>query len=116
METDDWVAEDADAHLLRHLQRACDSLPFELLEVAQTPDAVFEVRVAWTGRKNGISAVREAVFALVGSFAESATYVRQHRHAGKLAFDVVTGMLASDAEFASHGHTLRIHVRDPFGD
>ena len=113
METSDWVAEDADAHLLPHLRRACESLPLELVDAVTTDDAVFEIHVAWTGPKNRAVEVRQAIYALIGSIAESATYIRQRdRDAGKLEFDVVTGMLASDTDFASHGHTLRIHVRD----
>lgn len=112
MESSDWVAEDADAHLLPHLRRACGSLALELVKAVTTADAVFEIQVAWAGPKNRAADVREAVFTLIGSIAESATYIRQREERGDLVFDVVTGMLASDTDFASHGHTLRIHVRE----
>ena len=61
--------------------------------------------------------IRAAVFALVGSFAEIATYVRQRRirrprtEDETLLFEIVTGILDDgDNEFAPHGHTVRITV------
>lgn len=102
-----WVAEEPEVHLLPHLERACESLPFELVSAQRTVDGVFDVTVRWTGGAS-VGAVREAVFALIGSFAESATAIRQRRDGG-LVFEVATGML-DDAEFAPHGHTLRFTV------
>jgi hypothetical protein len=57
-----------------------------------------------------VGAARAAVFAALGSIAESATYVRQRRAGDFLEFEVVTGLLARDTTFASHGHTLRLVV------
>jgi hypothetical protein len=58
-----------------------------------------------------------AVFSLIGSFAESATYVRQRRVASdcdrlpmKLQFEVGRGELASDTRFDPHGHAVVINV------
>jgi len=108
-----WVAEDADAHLLPHLRRACEPLGLELVEAATTTDAAFEVRIAVLAPEKRIGDVRAAIFTLIGSIAESATYVRQRRdESGDVVFEVVTGMLESDTDFRSHGHTLRIHVLD----
>ncbi len=104
----DWVAEDPEAHLLPHLRRACERLPFELGETSADPN-VFEVRLAWSG-DGGVGAIRAAVFALIGSVAESATFVRQRREGNELSFEVVTGMLGSDAHFAPHGHALILRV------
>lgn len=57
------------------------------------------------------------MFSLVGSFAESATYVRQRRvaldgggAATRLQFEVGTGELGSDARFEPHGHVVLINV------
>jgi hypothetical protein len=57
------------------------------------------------------------VFSLIGSFAESATYVRQRRVASegdglatRLQFEVGTGELAPDARFDPHGHVVVINV------
>jgi hypothetical protein len=116
MQTSDWVAEDADAHLLPHLERACASLPLELVHAETTPDAAFEISVAWTGSEGAVSAVHESTFALIGSIAESATYIRHRRtDRAELVFDVVTGMLQGDTQFASHGHTLRVRVSGALG-
>ena len=60
---------------------------------------------------------RATVFSLIGSFAETATYVRQRRVAGdgddsgqRLRFEVGTGELAPDARFEPHGHVVVINL------
>jgi hypothetical protein len=54
------------------------------------------------------------VFSLIGSFAESATYVRQRRvvagDGAELQFEVGTGELAPDSRFEPHGHVVVINV------
>ena len=60
-------------------------------------------------RRGGRPEVRAAIFALVGSFAELSTYVRQ-RNGGPLAFEVVTGFLEGESVFSPHGHTVRLSV------
>jgi hypothetical protein len=107
LQRENWVAEDPEAHLLPHLQLSCDRLPFELLSASTAEDGTFEVRLRWRGEGSSLGAIRQAVFALVGGVAESATYVRQRRE--PLQFEVATGILA-DGTFAPHGHTLRISV------
>lgn len=104
----DWVAEDPELHLLPHLQRACERLPFELVGTSTSRDAA-AVRLAWNG-DGGVGAVRAAVFALVGSVAESTTYVRQRRDGDELSFEVVTGAVGTDSRFAPHGHALVFKV------
>ena len=53
--------------------------------------------------------IRRSIYALVGSVAESASYVRQRRGAGgKLTFEFVTGELGG--RFAPHGHTVRFVI------
>jgi hypothetical protein len=71
----------------------------------------------WRGDSAGVGQVRAAVFSLIGSFAESATYVRQHRAdshsdvpAASLWFEVGTGELAPDTRFDPHGHAVVINV------
>jgi hypothetical protein len=64
--------------------------------------------------------VREAIFTLVGSFAEVSTYVRQSRgrptrdpgqmDGDSVSFEVVTGILDGESGFNSHGHTVRLSV------
>jgi len=125
MRANEWVAEEPETHLLPHLRRACESLPLELVDARTAPDGTFEIELLWMGQRNRLGNVREAIFGLVGSMAESATYIGQRRTAplsdvdrvapdGELLFEVVTGMIAKDTPFVSHGHTLRFRVGDVF--
>ena len=66
---------------------------------------MFIVRIAWPGVP-GSGEAREAAYAIVGSFAESATSVRQRG----LSFEVVTGLLEQDTLFKSHGHLVRLEI------
>jgi hypothetical protein len=63
--------------------------------------------------------VRAAVFCLIGSFAESARYVRQRRtpsnDALELQFEVGTGELAPETRFEPHGHVVVINVAGILG-
>jgi hypothetical protein len=110
-----WVAENPEAHLLPHVERACETLPLEIEDAGVGADGVFELRLRWTGEARHVGLVRAAVFTLVGSFAEVSTHVRQRRVTASasgedmLLFDVVTGIL-DDSVFAPHGHTVRIAV------
>ena len=100
---EDWVAEEPEAHLLPHIRRACADLGVELLS-AETVDAILVVRIATEERGTA-----RIVFTIVGSFAEAATSVRQRG----TAFEVVTGMLDGDSQFAPHGHMVRIELVPP---
>jgi hypothetical protein len=108
MRTRNWVAEEPELHLLPHLEQCCESLPFELIGAQVSEDGTFDVDLRWTGETNGIGHVRAAIFALVGSFAEVATYVRQRR-GDSTVFEVVTGSPEAES-FAPHGHAVRLHV------
>jgi len=114
-----WVAEQPDLHLQPHLERACRSLPLQLEDARSHADGTFEVSLHWTGERPNEAQVRAAVFSLVGSFAELATYARQRRAEatddGRRAFlfDIVTGILDGDTQFAAHGHTVRVRVFAP---
>jgi hypothetical protein len=104
-----WVAEEPELHLLPHIERACAASRFELRSADAAADGALDVTLHWLG-DGGIGALRADVFALVGSFAESATYVRQRRIEGRpLQFEIATGMLG-DGSFAPHGHTLRLAI------
>ena len=112
-----WVAEDPEIHLLPHIERACQTLPFEIEGAGVSPEGSYDLHLRWTERAAPVGQVRAAAFALVGSFAEVSTYVRQRRITGSahedetLVFEVVTGSL--DGTFAPHGHTIRIVVPLP---
>jgi len=114
-----WVTEEPEVHLFPHIERACGALPFEIEDSGVAADGSFDVRLRWTERGAAVGPVRAAVFALVGSFAEVSTFVRQRRVAEPadddretLLFEIVTGIL-DDGTFAPHGHTVRISVPLP---
>jgi hypothetical protein len=110
----DWVAEDPELHLKPHVDAWLQADGRLGLTRAYTDDrGAFVLDLNWLGGRAGPGEVRAAVYALVGQFAESATYVRQRRDANdrpvpKLRFEVGTGEL--DGAFASHGHTVLITV------
>ena len=112
-----WVAEEPELHLLPHVESACETLPFEIEGAVAAPDGTFDLRLRWTGQGQAVGQLRAAIFALVGSFSEVSTYVRQRRIAAgdegeTLVFEVVTGILG-DSAFSPHGHTVRITVPLP---
>ena len=114
-----WVAEEPELHLLPHIERACRTLPFEIESAGVAADGSYDLRLRWTERAapQPVGQVRAAAFALIGSFSEVSTYVRQRRIPAAasegeiLVFEVVTGIL--DGTFAPHGHTVRISVPLP---
>ena len=112
---DGWVAEEPEAHLLPHIVRlTADGAPFALQEATTDPDGTFVVVVRWTGPVDaGRGAVRTAAYGLIGVIAESTTVIFQTDDQGRQVFDVVTGMLAGQSQFASHGHTLRLVIDGP---
>ena len=113
-----WLAEQPEIHLRPHIEAWCQRDQRLGLVDAHTDDRDgYILDLEWRGAPGGVGAVRAAVFALIGSFAESGTYVRQRRvrdggddPAMKLRFEVGTGELAPDAEFAPHGHVVVIEV------
>ena len=116
MRKPNWVAERPDIHLLPHVERACESLPLEVAGTRTSADGTFELRLRCTQEEASTGEVRAAVFSLLGSFAETATYVRQRRvdpadaSGGALLFEIVTGFLPSDTAFVPHGHAVRISL------
>ena len=113
-----WVAEQPELHLLPHIEAWLERDGRLTLTGAHTNDAnAYVLELEWLDATGSVGAARAAVFSLVGSFAESATYVRQRRvaldsdgSAMTLQFEVGTGELASDARFEPHGHVVLINV------
>jgi hypothetical protein len=113
-----WVAEQPEVHLRPHVEEWCQRDQRLRLTDAQTDDAdAYIVEVEWRGAPGSVGPARAAVFSLIGSFAESATYVRQRRvrcddesTRMRLQFEVGTGELAPDANFAPHGHVVIINL------
>jgi hypothetical protein len=109
-----WVAEEPELHLRPHVEAWCARDGRMSLSDAGTDDRhAYVLDLQWRAAPAGVGEVRATVFSLIGSFAESATYVRQRRVGGspsRLQFEVGTGELAPDARFAPHGHVVVINV------
>jgi hypothetical protein len=75
-----WVAEEPGEHLLPHVRAWCELDQRLALASAHSDDADADVLdLEWQGPQGALRDARAAVFALIGRFAESATYVRQRR-------------------------------------
>src|SRR5215469_11352704 len=100
-----WVAEEPEAHLVPHLRRAhIDGLKLAGCQAGQ--DGVLNI-VAHHRPGTGPAAIRQQAWALLGTIAELAASVREHREGEAVVFEVVTG-IPDGGEFASHGHSLRL--------
>jgi hypothetical protein len=112
MDTPLWVTEEPDAHLLPHVARLCerDDVPLELVEARVDDDGTLVVECRLKGGWNAATATAYA-FALLGSFAETGTYVDKRETQDSLELDLVTGVVPDDGRFATHGHTVRLRVR-----
>jgi hypothetical protein len=106
-----WIAEEPEKHLLPHIEAACSEADSALaLERSQVlGDGSLLVDLRWKSEPGDPGGVRAAAYALIGSMAESASYIRQERDGDALVYDVVTGMLG-DSAFAPHGHVVRLRI------
>ena len=101
----DWVAEEPDLHLLPHVRRFCEASDVLSLDDWSIWDGVLVLDLS-SDRSGGER--HAAVFALIGTFAEPATLVRQLRQDRE--YVVVTGVLEGDSVFGPHGHTVMVRV------
>ena len=116
-DTDGWVAEDPAAHLLPHLERAVRAGSGWAIDATTDHDGAFVVDLRWTGEVGpDRHTVRAAAYALIGSVAEASTLIHELRGSAGPEFEVVTGLLAADTTFATHGHTLRLRFTVPASD
>jgi hypothetical protein len=108
----DWVTEDPELHLLPHIRRIveADGSPWVLTR-SSVEDATLVVCLQWRGEGN--ARLRMDAIALAASFAEPTTFIRQEQRDADLVFEVVTGMLDGDGEFAAHGHLVRFVIARP---
>jgi hypothetical protein len=103
-----WVAEEPEAHLVPHLSRArIDGL--ELTDCRTQEDGVLDI-VAEHRPGAGHAVIRQQAWALLGTIAEPAGSVREHRNGEAVVFEVVTG-IPDGGLLASHGHSLRLTIR-----
>ena len=99
-----WVAEDPEVHLQPHIVEAAAGAGIGIVGM-EVLEGILEIRVE-RGDRNA-RAWREVAFVLAGSFAEASTHVRQTPDG---EFEIVTGMLEGDGQFAPHGHLVRIRA------
>ncbi len=72
-------------------------------------DGTFVVELRWTGRPSRSAGDPDRGVRLIGAIAEGSPRSSSRPTAGP-TFEVVTGMLAVQTEFAPHGHTLRLRI------
>ena len=107
-----WVAEEPEAHLLPHLAAAASADGrLRLIAATTEPSGEFVVVLDWIGDPTaGRRDRRTALYALVGSIAESVTVIRGPSGTAGEALEVLTGGPLGDSPFGSHGHTIRIRL------
>jgi hypothetical protein len=117
MAEDGWIAEEPAVHLLPHIRRRCDEIGrFRILVEGAQEDGVYLVRLEWQpGHDSSKRSLRDDVFALIGSFAESATHVHERDLPGAFEFDVTTGLLPEQTHLHSHGHLVGLRVERAAG-
>jgi hypothetical protein len=107
----DWIAERPDAHLLPHIRRVVESpaSPFDLVgwEIADNV-LVVDLRPRQSDARRDD---RKAILAIVGAFAEPATFIRERRVGDSFEYDVACGVLEGDGGFGPHGHLVRLRIR-----
>jgi hypothetical protein len=110
--SDDWVAEDPEAHLLPGLRERVEISSLTIQFVGVDPDGALRVRLA-SRNKQSRRELRESVWSIVGGVAELATFVRETRASDRVSFEVVTGNPRDEGPFATHGHAIRLEVEQP---
>jgi hypothetical protein len=110
LEAEDWVAEDPHAHLLPHIARTCAAAgDLSVVKTEIGEDGVLDVTLDWQPGDDS-PPLRNRVFEVIGSFAESSTHVEQRAADGTVEYDVVTGMLDGQTPFLTHGHLVRFRI------
>jgi hypothetical protein len=114
-DTDGWVAEEPEAHLLPHLVEAAAGGPLAIRATRTETDGTFAVDLEWAGAgPMDRRAVRSALFALLAPIAETITVVHEPPATEGRVLEVLTGSGGDGAgSFAAHGHTLRLSVAVP---
>jgi hypothetical protein len=114
-----WVAEEPDAHLWPHIERAITApgSPWRSAEHSIDLDGrlVVELVLEPVDVDRRRAALQSEVMRLLGTVIEGATYIEVAAWSPDdvLAVDVVTGLLDDQTPFKSHGHTLRFRAWTP---
>jgi hypothetical protein len=107
-----WVAEEPEAHLLPHLVAACDDPGSPLrLDKVWSDNAIFVVELTMRDPQSSVGPIRRAAVVLIASIVEESTHILQRRDGEVLEFDVATGTVSTEAQFAPHGHLVRLRIR-----
>lgn len=104
-----WVAEEPEIHLAPHL-RGAGVNGLRVLECTAGGDGVLDV-AAEHDPGDSQRKIRRRAWALIGAVAEPAACVYERRDGDAVVFEVVTGIPEGSAQFATHGHTLRLRIR-----
>jgi hypothetical protein len=107
-----WVAEQPEVHLSPHLREWLEHHDvFELESAGANDSGEYVLELSWQGRMGDLRGLRAAAFELLGTVAETVTYVRQRRESDRVVFEAATGMGGDDSPFAPHGHVIVLDVR-----
>jgi hypothetical protein len=112
-----WVAEEPDAHLWPHIERAvlAPGSPWRSAEHSIDGDGRLIVELVHepVDADRRRAALQSEVMRLLGLVIEGATYVEVEAWSSDdvLGVDVVTGMLDDQTPFKAHGHALRFRAR-----
>jgi hypothetical protein len=114
MRRNGWVTEDPEVHLLPHITTAVDRAP-ALWRLESTKDETkhYVVDLEWRRRGGNMRDLIADVYALIGRIAETHTHVTQRKTPTSVEFDITTGMLDGDGQFAAHGHVLTLRIAGP---
>jgi hypothetical protein len=109
-----WVTDRPEMAFLLPIQAACADAgsPWTFQEVLPSADA-YIVTVSWHHPGGNLYDLRADVFTLLGTIAESVTFVHQTQTPTAVEYRIATGTLAEDGPFASHGHIILLRVRGP---
>jgi hypothetical protein len=104
-----WVTEEPGVHLVPHLRRA----GVEGLRVVDSATGDNGVLVVTAEYRPGDSRrdIRRRAWELLGAIAEPAASVHESHDGDDVVFEVVTGIPDGAGPFASHGHTVRLTLR-----
>lgn len=109
-EQTDWVAEDPAGHLLPGLRDRIAISGLSLESAVTDDDGMMAVKLS-TATKQSRREIRQSVWSIIGGAAELTTHVHESVVDDAIRFDVVTG-IPPGGPFATHGHTLRIEVKE----
>lgn len=110
-DTEAWVAEEPENHLLPGLKERIAISGLSLDDVTVESDGTLRLRLS-SSMQLSRREIRQSVWSIIGGAAELTTHVSETNQDGAVCFEVVTG-IPPGGRFATHGHTLRVLVALP---